>query len=164
MSFSSTTVTATNGGTSSTSVSSIQTGSGNNYINASQSSGSNVINAGAGSNFIIGGSGSNTVYLDARHPTTNVWDTVAGLHAGDSVTVWGVSLQDFRLAWLDGQGAPGATGLTAVFTAPDAPAVALTLAGYTSADLANGHLSVTYGTTPDQPGLPGSTYMHVQVA
>jgi len=35
----------------------------------------------------------------------------------------------------------------------------LTLAGPTSADLSNGSLSISYGTTPNLPGLPGNNCM-----
>jgi hypothetical protein len=35
------------------------------------------------------------------------------------------------------------------------------LAGFTSADMSNGRLSASYGTTADLPGLPGSQYLAI---
>ena len=47
--------------------------------------------------------------------------------------------------WQDGQGATGYTGLTLVTTAGTIQTLA-TLAGYTSADLANGRITMQRGT------------------
>jgi hypothetical protein len=63
---------------------------------------------------------------------------------------------DFALNWQDGQGAAGYTGLTLHATAPNAPTASLTLAGFTSADLSNGKLTVSYGTSGNTPYL----YVH----
>lgn len=100
------------------------------------------------------------LYVDDRTLTQNSWSTVVNFHAGDGVTMWGVTAADFATA-LDGKGAPGYTGLTLVFNAEQQTA-AVTLAGYTSADLLNGRLNVSYGSTPSLDGVPGATYMHIQ--
>jgi hypothetical protein len=68
-----------------------------------------------------------------------------------------VTQADFKRSWLDGQGAPGATGLTLVTTAVGRPLVGLTLAGYTQADLTNGRLSVAFGTDAGS----GSGFMNI---
>ena len=47
----------------------------------------------------------------------------------------------------DNQGAAGFTGLDFSLTAAGQPNANLVLTGFTSADLTNGRLSVTYGTT-----------------
>jgi serralysin len=125
----------------------------------SNAGGNNVLDGSIGSNFLTGGSGNDTFFLDDRIVTADIWSTVIGFHACDSATVWGVTPADFTLSKSDNQGAVGYTGRTFGFTATGKPNASLTLAGYTSADLSDGRLVVTYGTTPDQSGLPGSTYM-----
>ena len=114
----------------------ITSGSGNDAI--AVSSGTNVLDGGTGSNFLTGGSGTDTFFVDDRGPTADIWSTVNGFHAGDAATIWGVMPQDFGLAWVDGQGATGYTGLTLHVTASGQPMASLTLAGYTSADLTDG--------------------------
>ncbi|HBK05621.1 MAG TPA: hypothetical protein DDZ81_07120 [Acetobacteraceae bacterium] len=100
--------------------------------------------------------------MDDRNAASAIWSTIAGFHSGDNATIWGVTQAGFTIDWLDGQGANGATGLTASFTAPGAPAVDMTLAGFTTADLSNGRLAVSFGTSPDEPGLAGSPYMNIR--
>jgi hypothetical protein len=56
----------------------------------------------------------------------------------------------------------GYTGLTLHATAPGVPTASLTLVGYSSADLTNGKLTVSFGATTATDGVPGSFYMHVQ--
>ncbi|MDR3529599.1 MAG: NF038122 family metalloprotease [Rhodopila sp.] len=140
----------------------IHTGSGNNAIDVSAAGGNNVLDGSGGSNFLTGGSGNDTFYVDDRDATAAIWSTIAGFHAGNSATIWGVTQAGFTIDWMDNQGAPGATGLTGSFTAPGKPDIDITLAGYTTADLSNGRLSVTFGTSPDEPGLPGSVYMNIR--
>jgi phospholipase/lecithinase/hemolysin len=118
-------------------------------------SGTNVLDGGTGSNFLTGGSGTDTFFVDDRGPTADIWSTVNGFHAGDAATIWGVTPQDFALSWVDGQGATGYSGLTLHATASGQPTASLTLAGYTSADLSDGRLSVSFGT------VGGSNYMYV---
>jgi len=133
----------------------IHSGSGDDAITVS--SGTNVLDGGTGSNFLTGGSGTDTFFVDDRGPTADTWSTVAGFHAGDAATIWGVTPQDFGLAWVDGQGAAGFTGLTLHASAPGKPTASLTLAGYNQADLGNGRLSITFGADP----ASGSAYMSV---
>ena len=139
----------------------IHTGSGEDALSVSTANGNNVLDGSTGSNFLVGGTGDDTFFVDDRGATASIWSTVAGFHSGDNATVWGVTPSDFALAELDNQGAAGFTGLTFQFTAPGAPTADLTLAGFSTADLSNGRLAVSFGTTPDQPGLPGSNYMLV---
>jgi hypothetical protein len=133
----------------------IHSGSGDDAI--AVSSGSNVLDGGTGSNFLTGGSGTDTFFVDDRVATADIWSTGAGFHAGDAATIWGVTPQDFGLAWVDGQGAAGFTGLTLHAAAPGRPTASLTLAGYSQADLGNGRLSVTFDADP----ASGSAYMSV---
>jgi phospholipase/lecithinase/hemolysin len=121
------------------------------------SSGTNVLDGGAGSTFFSGGTGTDSFFVDIRSATANLWSTVTNFHATDGATLWGVTQADFKLSWLDGQGAPGATGLTLVTTAVGRPLVGLTLAGYTQADLTNGRLSVAFGTDAGS----GSGFMNI---
>ncbi len=140
----------------------IHTGAGNDAIDVSGVGGTNVLDGSTGSNFLTGGSGSDTFFIDDRNPAAAIWSTIAGFHSGDAATIWGVTQAGFTIDWLNGQGASGATGLTASVTAPGAPAVDVTLAGFTTADLSNGRLAVSFGTSPNEPGLAGSTYMNIK--
>jgi phospholipase/lecithinase/hemolysin len=133
----------------------IHSGSGTDAI--AVNSGTNVLDGGTGSNFLTGGSGTDTFFVDDRGPAADIWSTVVGFHAGDAATIWGVTPQDFDLAWVDGQGAAGFTGLTLHATASGMPTASLTLAGYTQADMVSGRLSVLFGTDP----ASGSAYMYV---
>jgi T5SS/PEP-CTERM-associated repeat protein len=133
----------------------IHSGSGTDAI--AVNGGTNVLDGGTGSNFLTGGSGADTFFVDDRGPTADIWSTVVGFHAGDSATIWGVAPQDFGLAWADGQGAAGFTGLTLHATAAGKPTASLTLAGYSQADITDGRLSVSFGTDP----ASGSAFMFV---
>ena len=134
----------------------IHSGSGEDAIAAS--SGTNVLDGGIGSSFLIGGSGTDTFFVDNRGATADIWSTVVGFHAGDAATIWGVTPQDFGLAWVDGQGAAGFTGLTLHASAPGRSTASLTLVGYSQADLSNGRLSVQFGT--DQASGSAFMFMH----
>jgi hypothetical protein len=145
----------------------IRTGSGNDAINVSQdeAAGYNVLDGGTGSNFLVGGVLSNhtidTFFVDDRGPTSSIWSTVVNFHSGDAATIWGITPSDFTLSWVDGQGASGYTGLTLHATAAGVPTASLTLAGFTSADLTDGKLSASFGTTAATNGVPGSAYMYI---
>ena len=124
----------------------IVTGSGNDAIDVSAVSGNNVLDGGTGSNFLIGGAGQDTFFVDNRAPGASTWSTVGNFHGGDAATLWGLSAQNFRLEWVDGQGAAGHQGLTLhAFSNNGKPDASLTLAGYTTADLGNGRLSTIFG-------------------
>ena len=133
----------------------IHSGGGEDAI--AVSSGTNVLDGGTGSNFLVGGNGTDTFFVDDRGAPADIWSTVVGFHQGDAATIWGITPQDFNLAWADGQGANGYTGLTLHATSSSAPTASLTLAGYTQADLANGRLTVQFGTD----AASGSAYMYI---
>jgi serralysin len=133
----------------------LHSGSGTDALVAS--GGTNVLDGGTGSNFLTGGSGTDTFFVDDRGATADIWSTVNSFRGGDSATVWGVTQNDFNLAWTDGQGAAGFTGLTVHATAAGKPTASLTLSGYSQSDLTNGRLSVTFGTD----AASGSTYMNI---
>ena len=117
--------------------------------------GTNVIDGGGGSSFLTGGFGQDTFFIDMRDATADIWSTLASFNAGDAATPWGITQADFTLLWSDAQGAAGATGLTLHATATGRPAASLTLAGYTTADLTSGALSIRFGSSG------GSHYLHV---
>jgi hypothetical protein len=131
----------------------LHSGSGEDAIAAN--SGTNVLDGGTGSNFLTGGIGTDTFFVDDRAATADIWSTVVGFLAGDAATIWGVTPQDFSLTWADGQGAIGNTGLTLHATAPGRPTASLTLAAYSSADLSDGRLGVSFGN------VDGNAYMYV---
>ncbi len=133
----------------------IHSGSGEDAIAAS--SGTNVLDGSTGSNFLTGGSGADTFFVDDRGPASDIWSTANNFHAGDAATIWGVTPQDFGIAFADGQGAAGFTGLTVHATAAGKPTASLTLTGYSQADMANGRISVSFGTDP----ASGSAFMFI---
>ena len=133
----------------------LHTGSGTDAIAAR--GGSNVLDGGTGSNFLTGGSGTDTFYVDDRGASAAIWSTVVGFHKGDAATIWGVSPTGFALDWSDNQGTAGFTGLTLHASAPSQPIASLTLSGFSEADLANGRLSVQFGTD----AASGSKYMYI---
>jgi len=147
----------------------IHTGSGNDAIDLSlfggTGSGTNVVDGGSGSNFIkvsAFGNSVDTVFIDNRAAATDTWSTVSNFHAGDAVTIYGVTPSAVTLDWVDNQGAAGFTGLTLHVIEQGRPVASLTLVGitsggYTKADLANGHLGVSFGNDP----VSGSSYLHV---
>jgi hypothetical protein len=118
--------------------------------------GTNVLDGGSGSNFLTGGSSIDTFFVDDRGPGSDIWSTVSGFHAGDAATVFGISPSGANTQWLDGQGAAGYAGLTLHATIANHPTASLTLSGYSTADLSNGRLSVSFGNEPD-----GTPYMYV---
>jgi hypothetical protein len=132
----------------------IHSGSGSDAI--SVNSGVNVLDGGTGSNFLTGGSGMDTFFADARNATSAIWSTINNFHAGDAVTVWGITPQNSSLSWLDGQGSAGYTGLTLNVTASGLPTTSLTLVGYTQADLGSSKLTVQTGDVDGSPYL----YIH----
>lgn len=137
----------------------IHTGSGVDAIDVSGVGGRNVLDGGTNSNFLTGGaagSGADTFFVDARGAASDIWSTVANFHAGDAVTLFGITPASKAIAWADNQGTAGATGLTLHATQAGAPQASFTLAGYTTADLGNGRLGVTYGTETD-----GTPYLYV---
>ena len=137
----------------------IHTGSGADAIDVSGVGGSNVLDGGTGSNFLTGGlagKGADTFFVDARNAASDIWDTVSNFHAGDAVTLFGITPTSKAIAWVDNQGAGAATGLTLHATQAGTPEASFTLAGYTTADLSNGRLAVTYGTEAD-----GTPYLNV---
>ncbi len=137
----------------------IHTGSGVDAIDVSGVGGQNVLDGGTNSNFLTGGaagSGADTFFVDARGAASDIWDTIANFHAGDAVTLFGITPTSKAIAWADNQGTTGATGLTLHATQAGAPTASFTLAGYTTADLSNGRLGATYGTEAD-----GTPYLYV---
>jgi hypothetical protein len=138
----------------------LHTGSGVDALNVTQANGNNVLDGGTNSNFLDGGAGNDTFYLDDRNANAAIWSTIANFHSGDSATIWGL-VPTSNLTTLDGQGAPGFTGLTLTSNQHGQPAATLTIAGYTTADLSNGRLTMSYGRTSDLPNLPGSNYLAI---
>jgi hypothetical protein len=124
----------------------IHSGSGDDAI--AVRSGTNVLDGGTGSSFLTGGSGTDTFFVDNRGNSADTWSTIVNFHAGDDVTVWGVTPGDFNFAFEDSQGAAAFTGLTLHATAPNRPTASVTFAGFTMADLSNGRISESSGTDP----------------
>jgi Ca2+-binding RTX toxin-like protein len=127
----------------------------------SQAGGNNVLDGSTGSNFLTGGNGDDTFFLDDRSQPEDVFSTIVNFHSGDNATIFGVNATDFAVNELDNQGAAGALGLDFAFTAPGHANANIVLAGYSTADLSTGRLTLTYGTTQDLPGVPGSQYLNI---
>ncbi len=135
--------------------------SGSGIDSLTVTSGDNILDGSTASNILTGGTGDDTFYIDNRNPTTPVFSTIANFHSGDNATVWGVTKEDFSLTVLDNQGAAGHTGVDLIFSKPGQVDCSFVLAGYTSADLSNGRLTMIEGKTSDLPGLPGSLFVTV---
>jgi hypothetical protein len=142
----------------------IHSGSGQDAIDVSHANGNNVLDGWTGSNFLVGGAGTDTFFLDDRTPPGDLWSTLVNFHGGDSVTVWGLTANDFQVQTADNEGAAGFGGLTFHFIREGQPTASLTLTGFSAADLSNGRLAMSYGRTDDLPGLPGSNYLSVHGA
>lgn len=134
----------------------LHTGSGDDALLAL--SGTNVLDGGTGSNFLTNGSsGKDTDFVDARGATSDIWSTMNKFISGDSVTVFGVTADDFK-SWIDGQGAVNFSGLTThIPIGLTGITASLTLVGYTMADLASGKLSVSFG----DDAASGSPFMFI---
>jgi len=133
----------------------IHSGAGTDALNVSRMNGNNILDGSTGSNFLVGGSGLDTFFLDDRNLTADVYSTVVNFHAGDNVTIFGVTASD-PVAIQDNQGAVGAKGLTYTFVVPGKPNASIVIAGYNTGDLTNGRLAVNFGSNADIPGQPGS--------
>jgi Matrixin len=138
----------------------IHSGNADDAINVSQVNGNNVMDGGGGSNFLVGGSGNDTFYVDARNQTSPIWTTAVNFHSGDVFTEWGIDRSDFQIQKLGNSGTSGYTGLTLIATSPSGQVAAVTIAGYSMADLNNGRLSVTDGF--DSHG--GGVYLYITAA
>ncbi len=131
----------------------IRTGSGDDAIDVSLAIGlsvsRNVVDGGGGSNFMVSNvfNTSDIFLIDNRAATADTWNTVAGFHAGDAVTIYGVT-PGWALDWQNSQGTAGAKGLTLHMTAPGRPAASLTLSGYTKSELGNGGVAASFGYDP----------------
>lgn len=122
----------------------IHTGSGNDAVQLL--GGTNVVDAGTGSNFLTSGTGRDSLLLDTRGAASDIWDTVSRFHSGDTATVFGISPGTASLSWADGQGTPGATGLTLHASVAGRPMASLTLAGFTTADLAANRVATSFSS------------------
>ena len=134
----------------------IRTGSGDDAIDVSKVGGNNILDGAGGSSFLTGGTGNDTFFLDDRSLASDAYSTVVNFHGGDNITVFGVDATNFHLATQDNQGAPGDKGLAFTFASAGKPNATVVIAGFTSADLANGRLTTSYGSNPATPGVAGS--------
>jgi serralysin len=134
----------------------IHTGNGDDGINISAvTAARNVMDGGLGSNFLTGGAGADTFFVDDRNPGAAIWSTVTNLAHGDDATVWGITPDAFNITWVDDGGAAGYTGLTMHAASDGRPDASMTFSGFTSTDLSNGRLTVSFGS------VDGNQYMHV---
>ncbi len=138
----------------------IHSGNRDDAIDVSQVNGNNVMDGGGGSNFLVGGSGNDTFYVDARNQTSPIWTTAVNFHSGDFFTEWGVDRSDFQIQSFNDLGTAGYRGLTLIATSPTGQVAAVTLAGYSIADLGNGKLSIVDGF--DTNG--GGAYLYIRAA
>jgi hypothetical protein len=133
----------------------IHSGSGNDAL--AVMGGTNVLDGGTGSNFLSGGTGNDTFFVDDRSAASDIWSTISNFHAGDTATVFGVTQAGFNFDYENNQGAAGYAGLTLHVTGGGKPTASFTLAGYTTSDMNNGRLNVSFGQEAD-----GTNYMVVQ--
>ena len=145
-------------------------GYGMDSINTSGTSGGNVLDGSYGSCFLTGSPVTaampDTFYVNSdANLLGNLWSTIVNFHAGDQLALWDFLPQQFNITWLANQGASGFQGLTGVYTTVNGHLAAVTLAGYTMADLTNGHLTMSRGTIAAVPAVSvGSAYLHIQAS
>lgn len=138
----------------------IHSGPGSDALSVAGVTGRNVLDGSTGSNFLAGSldpASQDTFFVDTRGATTAIWSTLLNSHAGDSATMWGLTPSDFTTLWVDGQGASGYQGLTLHATAAGEPEASLTLVGYTTADLRNGRLGVSFGSAD------GNNFLNISI-
>jgi len=133
----------------------IHTGAGEDAIVVA--GGINVLDGGPGSNFLTGAGGTDTFFVDDRAPASDIWSTLNNFGTGDAVAVFGITPGSAAIAWFDGQGAGGFTGLTLRATQANAPTASLTLVGYSTGDLASGRLATSFGAEAD-----GTPYLYIR--
>ena len=136
----------------------IHTGSGNDAIDVSGVNGNNILDGFTGTNFLTGGLGLDTFFVDDRNATADIFSTIKNFHTGDNATVWGITKTNVNIA-TGNDVLPSAPGLDFAFTATGKPSANLNIPGFSTADLTNGKLTVSFGHTQDTPGLPGSDFM-----
>jgi hypothetical protein len=124
----------------------IHSGSGNDALQAL--AGNNILDGSTGTNFLTGGSGLDTFFIDDRTPPTDIFSTIANFHAGDAVSVFGITQAGFTIKPGDDV-LPSAPGLDFAITAPGAKNANFNIPGYHVADLTNGKLTQTFGKTAD---------------
>ena len=140
----------------------IHSSEGTDAIDVSGANGTNVLDGFTGTNFLVGGTGIDQFFVDDRDATADIFSTVKNFHTGDSATVWGITQAGFKIV-TGNDVLPSAPGLDFAFTSNTTGKNAnLNIPGYTTADLTNGKLAVSFGRTPDMPGLPGADFMLVK--
>jgi hypothetical protein len=78
-----------------------------------------------------------------------VTDLIRNFHSGDSAIVQGLTPSSFRLNFTDATGAFGPQlEVHASSNTSGGPNVTLAFAGYSTGDLANGRLTVSFSTDP----------------
>jgi hypothetical protein len=95
--------------------------------------------------------------LDTKTAAPGLPHTYTGPVHDLPATVWDLAPQDFNIAWSNNGRASGFSGLTLHATAAGKPTASLTLAGFTTDDLSNSRISVTFGNDP----ASGSAYLKV---
>lgn len=136
----------------------IHSGSGTDAIDASGVGGHNILDASTGTNFIVGSQGTDEFYVDTRDVSFDIFDTLKGFHAGDLATIWGITSDPMPM--LGNDVLPSAPGVDFAWTL-NGRDVNVNIPGYSTADVISGRLSITFGRSPDTPGLPGTDYMQV---
>lgn len=136
----------------------IHTGDGDDAIDVSAVNGNNILDGSTGTNFLTGGLGLDTFFIDDRNATKPIFSTVKNFHAGDNATIWGITKTNVMVT-TGNDVLPSAPGLDFAFTSPSKPFANVNFPGFSTADLTNGKLTVSFGHTQDTPGLPGSDFM-----
>lgn len=141
----------------------IHTGNGRDAIDASGVLGNNILDASTNTNYLTGGAGDDEFYVDTRGVNFDIFDTITNVHAGDLVTIWGIA--SGQNPTFGDNVLPTAPGLDMAWTI-NGQDINVNVPGYSTADLNNGAISVTFGTSPpstnpDGSTLAGSDYMQL---
>lgn len=124
-----------------------------------------VLDASSGRSFLIGATPDGSLMIDGRDSTSSSWSAISAIHSGDSVTIVGVSKDDFSIGHANGQRAAGFRGATLDASTsgtlnPSVASASGTVANLMSgntATLFGGKLTASFGNESD-----GTSFMKLQ--
>lgn len=122
-------------------------GGGSGLTDLTAVSGNNIFVASTGSSYMVGGSGEDIFDVpDANATGIGTWDSIENFHAGDTISLAGLSGPGWTYDWYAGLSVDGNSGLTLLATSTTTPGLheLVTLVGLSMGDLS----SLKFGSDP----------------